>query len=43
MFFRLRAEHGVALVLATHNRELAERTDRILRLRDGSLHVEIAV
>ncbi|HUG41061.1 MAG TPA: ABC transporter ATP-binding protein [Longimicrobiales bacterium] len=37
LFFRLRAEHGVALVLATHNRELADRTDRVLRLADGRL------
>lgn len=38
LFFRLRKEHGVALVLATHNRELAERTDRVLRVKDGGLH-----
>ena len=37
LFFRLREEHGVALVLATHNRELADRTDRILRVSDGKL------
>ena len=37
LFFRLREEHGVALVLATHNRELADRTDRVLRVRDGKL------
>ncbi len=38
MFFRLRQEHGVALVLATHNRELADRTDRVLRVKEGGLH-----
>lgn len=38
LFFRLRKEHGVALVLATHNRELADRTDRVLRVKDGELH-----
>jgi lipoprotein-releasing system ATP-binding protein len=37
LFFRLRSDHGVALVLATHNRELADRTDRVLRVRDGKL------
>jgi lipoprotein-releasing system ATP-binding protein len=37
LFFRLRADHGVALVLATHNRELADRADRVLRVRDGKL------
>ena len=38
LFFRLRDDHGVALVVATHNRELAERADRILEVRDGRLH-----
>ncbi|MGH7507192.1 MAG: ABC transporter ATP-binding protein, partial [Longimicrobiales bacterium] len=37
LFFRLREEHGVALVVATHNRELADRADRILQVRDGQL------
>jgi lipoprotein-releasing system ATP-binding protein len=37
LFFRLREEHGAALVLATHNRELADRADRILQLRGGRL------
>ncbi len=37
LFFRLRAEHGIALVLATHNRELADRADRILQLKEGQL------
>jgi lipoprotein-releasing system ATP-binding protein len=37
LFFRLRAEHGVALVVATHNRELSERADRVFQLKDGLL------
>lgn len=37
LFFRIRAEHGVAMVLATHNRELADRTDRVLLLKEGQL------
>lgn len=37
LFFRLRDEHGVALLLATHNRELADRADRILLLKEGRL------
>jgi lipoprotein-releasing system ATP-binding protein len=37
LFFRLRAEHGVALILATHNRELADRADRVLRVREAKL------
>lgn len=38
LFFRLREEHGVALVLATHNQELAERADRVLLVKDARLH-----
>lgn len=37
LFLRLRNEHDVALVVATHNRELAERADRVLRVKDGQL------
>jgi lipoprotein-releasing system ATP-binding protein len=37
LFFRLRNEHRVALVLATHNAELAARTDRVLGVADGRL------
>jgi lipoprotein-releasing system ATP-binding protein len=37
LFFRLRADHEVALVLATHNHELASRTDRVLTVMDGNL------
>ncbi len=37
LFFRLRNEHGIALVLATHNRELADRADRIMQLKEGQL------
>jgi lipoprotein-releasing system ATP-binding protein len=37
LFFRLRQEHHVALVLATHNHELAGRTDRVLEVKDGTL------
>lgn len=37
LFFRLRAEHGVALVIATHNRELAGRADRLLQMKEGQL------
>lgn len=38
LFFRLREEHPVALVLATHNLELAARADRVLEVRDAGLH-----
>jgi lipoprotein-releasing system ATP-binding protein len=38
LFFALRAERGVALVLATHNHELAARADRLIEVRDGTLH-----
>ncbi|MFQ5931625.1 MAG: ABC transporter ATP-binding protein [Nitrospiraceae bacterium] len=38
LFFRLRAERDVAVVLVTHNRELAGRADRILQLQSGYLN-----
>ncbi|NJD10233.1 MAG: ABC transporter ATP-binding protein [Gemmatimonadetes bacterium] len=38
LFFILRRETGVAMVMATHNRELAERADRVLRVKDGQLN-----
>jgi len=37
LFLGLRLETGVAMVMATHNRELAERADRILLVKDGQL------
>jgi lipoprotein-releasing system ATP-binding protein len=37
LFFRLQSEHGVALIIATHNRELAERADRLLQMKEGQL------
>jgi lipoprotein-releasing system ATP-binding protein len=40
LFFALQEEHRVALILATHNRELAERTNRVLEVRDGNLSSE---
>ena len=37
MLFDLRDRYGVALVVVTHNRELASRAERILRLNEGVL------
>ena len=35
LLFRLQAEHGTALLLITHDHELARRCDRIVALADG--------
>jgi len=40
LFFTLRDEHGMALVIATHNRHLAERADRILHMKEGQLRTD---
>ena len=37
LFFQLRRDHGVSMVIATHNRELADRADRVLQLKEGRL------
>ncbi|MWD27973.1 ATP-binding cassette domain-containing protein [Aquicoccus sp. SCR17] len=37
LLFGLRDRHGATLVLVTHARDLAERCDRVIRLRDGRL------
>ncbi len=38
LFFRLRDERALAVVLVTHNRELARQADRVVWLQDGRLH-----
>jgi lipoprotein-releasing system ATP-binding protein len=37
LFFQIRTEENVALVIATHNPELAERADRLLQMTEGRL------
>ena len=37
LLFGLRDKHGATLVLVTHARELAQRCDRVIRLRDGRI------
>ena len=40
LFFNLRKDHGMAMVIATHNRDLAGRADRILHMKEGQLRVD---
>ena len=40
LFFRLRQNHGMAMVIATHNRDLAERADRVLHMKEGQLRLD---
>ena len=40
LLFELREGRNLAMVLVTHNTELAKRTDRVLRLEDGRLHTD---
>lgn len=37
MLFSLREQHGATLVMVTHSNELAQRCDRMIRLRDGKI------
>jgi putative ABC transport system ATP-binding protein len=37
IFHELHRDHGKTIILITHNRELAERTERIVTLRDGEI------
>jgi len=37
LMFQLRAEHNTALVLVTHDQQLATRCDRVLSMQDGRL------
>lgn len=37
LLFGLRDKHGATLVLVTHSNELAQRCDRVIRLRDGRI------
>ena len=43
LLFGMNKEKGTTLVLVTHNLELAQRTQRILRMRGGKLVEEIIV
>jgi len=39
LFHKLNKEQGKTIILITHNRELAEETDRFVTMRDGRLYV----
>jgi putative ABC transport system ATP-binding protein len=43
LLFGMNKEKGTTLVLVTHNLDLAQRTQRILRMRGGKLVEEVTV
>ncbi|MEM9160293.1 MAG: ABC transporter ATP-binding protein [Verrucomicrobiota bacterium] len=43
LLFELNRESGTTLVLVTHNLELAERTDQIMKIRSGALESSVEV
>ena len=42
LLFDLRDRHGATLVMVTHSNELANRCDRVIRLRDGRVDTPMA-
>lgn len=38
LFWKMRKEHNVAMVLVTHDPDVAIRADRVLHLQEGELH-----
>jgi putative ABC transport system ATP-binding protein len=43
LLLSLRAERGVTIIVATHDRQVAARCDRVIELRDGRVSDDIAV
>lgn len=43
LFARLHREHGMTIVLITHDAELAARADRLVRMRDGQIRCDAPV
>jgi putative ABC transport system ATP-binding protein len=42
LLFDLRDRHGATLIMVTHANELADRCDRVIRLRDGRIDAPVA-
>ncbi|MEO0905093.1 MAG: ATP-binding cassette domain-containing protein, partial [Pseudomonadota bacterium] len=42
LLFDLRDRHGATLIMVTHSGELANRCDRVVRLRDGRIDAPLA-
>ena len=40
LLFRLNQDHGSTMVLVTHDQDLAQRTQRIITLRDGQIYAD---
>ena len=41
LLFGLRDRHGATLILVTHSNSLAQRCDRVIRLRDGRIDAQL--
>lgn len=37
LFHELNQEKGITIILITHSEELAEKTDRVITLKDGEI------
>jgi lipoprotein-releasing system ATP-binding protein len=41
LIFQLRADFRQTFLIVTHNQDLADMSDRVLEMKDGTLHTEV--